>query len=251
MAYLSVEGVSYLSGGRVVLDNLSLSVERGETLVLLGRSGSGKTTALRLIDALLRPTSGAIYRAGENIAQVDPIALRRKTGYVIQELGLLPHLTIEQNVALVPRLLAWPEARQKQRAEDLLNQVGLPAKEFAHRKPQQLSGGQRQRVAVARALAAEPDLLLFDEPFGALDPITRRDMQRQLKALTARYNVALVFVTHDVAEALELATRIGVLSNGKLECLVSPQEFMQAQTPLARAFVDSLPSPVLARGEAV
>ena len=195
--------------------------------------------------------AGAIYLNGENIAGVDPFALRRKTGYVIQELGLLPHWTVEQNVALIPRLLEWPEERRQARAHELLEQVGLPAAEYAQRKPRQLSGGQRQRVAVARALAAQPDLLLFDEPFGALDPVTRHEMQQQLLTLTQRYNVAVVFVTHDVAEALILATRIAVLGNGKLECLVSPEEFARVETPVARSFLDTLPPAALTRGATV
>ena len=248
MSFLSFDAVTYRVGNRVVLDGASFAVERGETLVLLGRSGSGKTTALRLINRMLTPTGGAIYLDGQNVADIDPIALRRRTGYVIQELGLLPHWTIEQNVALVPRLLDWPEERRRQRASELLEQVGLAGEELAQRKPHQLSGGQRQRVAVARALAAQPDLLLFDEPFGALDPVTRREMQQQLLELTKRYNVAVVFVTHDVTEALALASRIAVLGNGKLECVVSPREFVSVDTPVARAFLETLPAIALARG---
>jgi len=251
MPFLSFDDVSYSTGGRVILDKVSLSIERGETLVLLGRSGSGKTTALRLINRLLTPSSGAIYLNGQNIAELDPIALRRRTGYVIQELGLLPHWTVEQNVALVPRLLEWPEEKRQARARELLTQVGLPGDEMAKRKPHQLSGGQRQRVAVARALAAEPDLLLFDEPFGALDPVTRHEMQQQVLALRQHYKVAMVFVTHDVTEALILGTRIAVLGEGKLECLVSPKEFVKSQTPVARAFLNTLPPASLMEGAAI
>ena len=232
----------------MILDGVSFTVERGETLVLLGRSGEGKTTVLRLINRMLTPTGGAIYLNGQNIAEVDPIALRRKTGYVIQELGLLPHWSVERNVALVPRLLDWPAEKQRTRAKELLKQVGLGAEDFAQRKPRQLSGGQRQRVAVARALAAEPDLLLFDEPFGALDPVTRREMQEQILELTKRYHVGVVFVTHDVSEALVLATRIAVLGEGKLECVASPEEFLRANTPVARSFLETLPSTLLTRG---
>ncbi len=251
MPFLAFNDVSYRAGDRSILTDVSFSVERGETLVLLGRSGSGKTTALRLINRLLAPTSGTIHVNSQDIAEADPVELRRRTGYVIQELGLLPHWTVEQNVALVPRLLAWPEEKQRARANELLEQVGLPAADFAQRRPSQLSGGQRQRVAVARALAAEPDLLLFDEPFGALDPVTRHEMQQQVLALTKRYHVAVVFVTHDVSEALILATRIAVFGNGTLECVVSPQEFVRAQTPVARAFLDTLPpARLLATGAA-
>jgi len=234
--------VSYQRENRRILDTVSFEVEQGETMVLLGRSGSGKTTALRLINRMLEPSSGAVLLAGRNVAEMDAIALRRKTGYVIQELGLLPHWTVEQNVGLVPRLLEWPLEKQRERARELLQQVGLEGDELAQRKPHQLSGGQRQRVAVARALAAEPDLLLFDEPFGALDPITRREMQHQLADLSKRYHTTVVFVTHDVTEALILASRIGVLGNGRLECVVSPDEFMRVHTPVAAAFRDTLPA---------
>jgi osmoprotectant transport system ATP-binding protein len=247
LPFLSFDSVSYATPGRTILDAVSFAVDRGETLVLLGRSGSGKTTALRLINRLLEPAAGAIYLDGKNTAALDPIALRRKTGYVIQELGLLPHWTVERNVALVPQLLEWPVEKQRTRARELLKQVGLEEDGLAQRRPHQLSGGQRQRVAVARALAAEPDLLLFDEPFGALDPVTRREMQQQLLVLTKRYHVAVVFVTHDVNEALTLATRIAVLGNGKLECVVSPEEFVHVDTPVARSFLDTLPPNKLTR----
>jgi osmoprotectant transport system ATP-binding protein len=228
----------------MILDNISFDVERGETLVLLGRSGSGKTTALRLINRTLEPSNGTITLDGENIAQLDPIALRRRTGYVIQEFGLLPHWTVEQNVALVPRLLCWPEEKRIARARELLDQVGLRHEEIGSRKPHQLSGGQRQRVAVARALAAEPGLLLFDEPFGALDPVTRHEMQQQFLALRSRYHVAAVFVTHDLMEALAIATRIAVLDCGKLELMTTPDRFFYAATPMAKAFLETLPAEI-------
>jgi osmoprotectant transport system ATP-binding protein len=246
LAYLSFQDVGYQVQGRQILDGVSLDVEQGETLVLLGRSGSGKTTALRLINRMLDPSTGKIFLAGKDISQTDPIELRRKTGYVIQDFGLLPHWTVEQNVSLVPRLLGWPLDRRQQRSRELLEQVGL-SQEIGLRRPHQLSGGQRQRVAVARALAAEPGLLLFDEPFGALDPVTRHEMQQQFLALRGRYNVASVFVTHDLLEALAIGTRIAVLDRGKLECLVSPAEFFDAGTPVARSFIETLP-PALSRG---
>lgn len=223
---------------RQILDQISFEVERGETLVLLGRSGSGKTTALRLINRLLDPSSGTIFVDGQDVAQLDPISLRRRTGYVIQEFGLLPHWTVEQNVALVPRLLGWPEEKRKERARELLEQVGL--REMAERPPRQLSGGQRQRVGVARALAAEPGLLLFDEPFGALDPVTRHEMQEQFLRLQERYQVAAVFVTHDLLEALRIGTRIAVLDAGKIECLVPRDEFMQVDKPVTRSFIETI-----------
>lgn len=227
--------------GRAILDDFSLDVDRGETLALLGRSGSGKTTALRLINRMLEPTSGSIWIDGRRAAEFDPIALRRKIGYVIQEFGLLPHWTIEQNVALVPRLMGWPEDKRAQRARELLEQVGLEPDQFGARLPSQLSGGQRQRAAVARALAAEPPLLLFDEPFGALDPLTRREMQQQFLALRERYHLAAVFVTHDIVEALALATRVAVLDRGRLETVLTPKDFLHAITPVARAFLETLP----------
>jgi osmoprotectant transport system ATP-binding protein len=209
--------------------------------VLLGRSGSGKTTALRLINRMLEPTSGEVWIDGQDTTGINAIELRRRVGYVIQEFGLLPHWTIEQNVALVPRLLGWPADKQRTRARELLEQVGLHPDELGKRLPHQLSGGQRQRVAVARALAAEPKLLLFDEPFGALDPVTRYEMQQQFIALRNRYNVASVFVTHDLVEALSLGTRIAVLDRGKLETVATPDEFFRVTTPVARAFLDTLP----------
>lgn len=238
MPYLSFRNVSYAVQNRPILKNISFEVDRGETLVLLGRSGSGKTTALRLINRLLTPSGGAIFVDGQDIARLDPIALRRRTGYVIQEFGLLPHWTVEENVAMVPRLLGWSEEKRKERARDLLEQVGLG--EMAERSTRQLSGGQRQRVGVARALAAEPGLLLFDEPFGALDPVTRHEMQQQFLRLQERYHVAAVFVTHDLLEALKIGTRIAVLDAGEMECLVPRDEFLQVDKPVTRSFIETI-----------
>jgi osmoprotectant transport system ATP-binding protein len=233
--------VSYTVAGRKILDGLSFDLDPGETLVLLGRSGSGKTTALRLINRLLEPTSGQIFLDGRDTRSFSPIDLRRRIGYVIQEFGLLPHWTVEQNVMLVPRLLAWPMDKQRAKARELLEQVGLSGDDMAGRHPHQLSGGQRQRVAVARALAAGSKLLLFDEPFGALDPVTRHEMQQQFLALRSQYQIASVFVTHDLMEALAISTRIAVLDQGKLEALVTPEEFPNVTTPTARAFLETLP----------
>ncbi|MGA8030262.1 MAG: ATP-binding cassette domain-containing protein [Bryobacteraceae bacterium] len=241
LPYLSFHEVSYQVDGRAILDRLSFEVEQGETLVLLGRSGSGKTTALRLINRMLEPTAGAIRINGEDISALDPIGLRRRIGYVIQDFGLLPHWSIEQNVSLVPKLLGWPPQKQRDRSRELLEQVGLQGDELGARRPHQLSGGQRQRVAVARALAAEPGLLLFDEPFGALDPVTRHEMQQQFLRLRKQYNIASVFVTHDLMEALAIATRIAVLNCGKLEAMAAPRDFFGIATPTARAFLDTLP----------
>jgi osmoprotectant transport system ATP-binding protein len=246
LPYLSFHDVSYQVDGRVILDKISFDVERGETLVLLGRSGSGKTTALRLINRTLELSSGTITLDGNNIAEMNPIQLRRRIGYVIQEFGLLPHWSVEQNVALVPRLLGWPDEKRIARARELLDQVGLRHQEVGARKPHQLSGGQRQRVGVARALAADPGLLLFDEPFGALDPVTRHEMQQQFRQLRDRYQVAAIFVTHDLLEALAIGSRIAVLDCGKLEVLTTPDELFAATTPTAQAFLATLP-PALGR----
>ena len=242
MAFLSFERVTYSVAGRMILDGVSFDVERGETLVLLGRSGSGKTTALRLINRMLEASGGTIVLDGTDISKTDPIALRRRIGYVIQEFGLLPHWTIEENVALVPRLLGWTSDRSVARARELLSQVGLGDEILARKKPHELSGGQRQRVGVARALAADPVLLLFDEPFGALDPVTRHEMQDQFKQLREKYQVPSVFVTHDLNEALLLGTRIALLDRGRLEAVTTPDEFFGLHTPLAVAFRNTLPT---------
>lgn len=243
MAILSFHDVVCRRGGRVILDGLSLEVSAGETLVLLGRSGSGKTTALRLINRLLDFDAGQILFEGRGLRDHNAIELRRRIGYVIQEVGLLPHWAIARNVALVPQLQQWPRDKTDARVRELLSQVDLPYEEYASRYPHELSGGQRQRVGVARALAANPALLLFDEPFGALDPVTRHGMQRQFLKLRDQYRTPSVFVTHDVAEALTLGTRIAVLDQGRLELLATREQFVAAQTPVARSFLDTLPKP--------
>jgi osmoprotectant transport system ATP-binding protein len=229
--------VSYRIGGNLVLDNLSFSIEPGETVVLLGRSGSGKTTALKMVNGLLFPTTGDVRVDGRPTTEWDLIALRRGIGYVIQEVGLFPHFTIAQNVGLVPRLEGWPVDRIAARSKDLLEQVGLEPRQFLQRHPRELSGGQRQRVGVARALAADPGLLLFDEPFGALDPVTRLELQDQFLALRNQLQKTSIFVTHDVREALRLGTRIALLDRGRLEVLATPQEFLRSQGPVTRAFL--------------
>ena len=210
-------------GDRPALSGISLSIETGETVVLLGSSGSGKTTTLKTINRLVTPNAGEIFVRGKEVRDWDPIELRRQTGYVIQEVGLLPHLSIEDNVGLVPRLSGWPEDERRARTLELLDLVLLPPNVFAHKKPSELSGGQRQRVGVARALAADPPLLLMDEPFGALDPINRRRLQDEFRALRDRLGKTIVFVTHDVPEALKLAHRIGVMHDGKLLQLAAPR----------------------------
>jgi osmoprotectant transport system ATP-binding protein len=198
------------------LDNFSLEIIEGEILVLLGSSGSGKSTALRMINRLVEPTAGKILFNGEDIKNIDPIALRRSIGYVVQGVGLLPHMTVEENITIVPRLLNWSQEKLESRCEELLELVRLPSnskKKF----PDELSGGQQQRVGVARALAADPSYLLMDEPFGALDAITRDILQREFLELKRRLGKTVVFVTHDIVEALVLSDRIAVLHDGRLE----------------------------------
>ena len=238
---LEFRGVGYrLPSGEALISALNLDVSRGETLVLLGRSGSGKTTTLKLINRLLEPTEGEIRIAGRPGAFWDPIQLRRGIGYVIQDAGLFPHWTVARNVGLVPSLERWPEDKIGARVREMLTLVGLPPEEFAERHPSGLSGGQRQRVGVARALAADPPILLMDEPFGALDPITRADLQKEFRALAQRLHKTIVFVTHDVREALFLGTRIALLDHGRLVGVYAPAEFLKATEPEIHAFAASL-----------
>jgi osmoprotectant transport system ATP-binding protein len=190
---------------------------------------------------MLQPSAGSIQINGQNIAAQDAIALRRRIGYVIQDFGLMPHWTVERNICLVPQLLGWNEQKQKERSHELLARVGLDPGEYSGRYPNELSGGQKQRVGVARALAAEPLLLLFDEPFGALDPLTRHEMQLLFLDLRERYGGASVFVTHDLGEAITIGTRIAVLDKGSLEGVFTPHEFLNSPSPAARAFVETLP----------
>jgi len=232
--------VCYEAGGRPILDRVSLEVAPGETLVLLGRSGAGKTTALKLVNGLLFPTTGVVEVEGKATTAWDPIRLKRRIGYVIQEVGLFPHFTIAQNVGLVPRLEGWEPQAIAARVQLLLNEVGLDPREFAARYPRQLSGGQRQRAGVARALAADPPLLLFDEPFGALDPITRLELQDQFLALRRTLGKSAIFVTHDVREALRVGTRIALFHRGRVEALAEPGEFVRAGSEEARAFLACL-----------
>jgi len=228
--------VSYRVDGTQVLSGVTLQVKRGETLVLLGRSGSGKTTTLKLVNRLVAPTSGEIRVNGVSNAEVDIIRLRRGIGYVIQEAGLFPHFTIERNVGLVPRIEGWSDDRIRARVQELLQLVGL-AGEFASRYPHQLSGGQRQRVGVARGLAADPEILLMDEPFGALDPLTRDELQREFLSLQQRLLKTVIFVTHDLREALRLGSRIALMEAGKLVTVLSPEKFVKSSDPWASAYV--------------
>ena len=228
--------VSYtLPTGQQVLSGLNLEVRRGQTLVLLGRSGSGKTTALKLVNRLLSPTGGEV-RVNGLAEPGDVIRLRRSIGYVIQEVGLFPHFTVERNIALVPTIEGWPEERIRTRVRDLLQVVGLEPS-MASRYPRQLSGGQRQRVGVARALAADPAILLMDEPFGALDPLTRDELQREFLALQQQLSKTVVFVTHDLREALRLASRIALMEAGRLVTVLPPQDFLRSDDRWATAYV--------------
>ncbi|HTQ60143.1 MAG TPA: ATP-binding cassette domain-containing protein [Candidatus Solibacter sp.] len=228
---------------RPIVSEISLSVSRGETLVLLGRSGSGKTTLLKLINRMLLPSQGQVLVEGRPTAESDPIPLRRGIGYVIQDAGLFPHFTVAENVGLVPTLERWDRCRAAVRVGEMLSLVGLDPTEFADRRPHELSGGQRQRVGVARALAADPPILLMDEPFGALDPVTRSELQREFSTLAHRLNKTIVFVTHDIREALLLASRIALLQLGRLVALAPPQQFLQLDHPEVRAFAASLNVP--------
>ena len=223
-------------GQKEILHNLSFDVEAGETLVLLGRSGSGKTTALKMVNGLLLPSAGEVSIEGVPTTAWDLIRLRRRIGYVIQEAGLFPHFTVAANVGLVPRLEGWPSVKIDARVHDLLTQIGLPPAQFTARYPRELSGGQRQRVGIARALAANPPLLLLDEPFGALDPVTRVELQHMFIDMGHKFEKTALLVTHDVREALLLGTRIGVLHNGRLVFLGGRSEFLKAQDEEVRAF---------------
>ena len=235
---ITFDRASFRVNGRDLVHDLSLSVNHGETLVLLGRSGSGKTTSLKLINRLLLPSSGEVRVDDKSTTDWDPIRLRRSIGYVIQDGGLFPHFTVARNIALVPQIENWPREKIDARVHELLTLVGL-SPDLAGRYPQQLSGGQRQRVGVARALAADPPILLLDEPFGALDPITRSEMQKEFRDLQQRVKKAVIFVTHDLREALLLADRVGLMEEGRLIVDLPVAEFPQSQEPLVRAYMEA------------
>ena len=233
---IEFRGVSFRVDAAEVLRELNLQVHAGEILALLGRSGSGKTTTLKLVNRLLSPTTGEVRVKDKPNTQTDVIQLRRSIGYVIQEVGLFPHFTVARNIALVPKIEGWPEARIRARIDELLALTGL-SPDIASRYPHQLSGGQRQRVGVARALAADPEILLMDEPFGALDPLTRDELQREFLALQRRLGKTVVFVTHDLREALRLGSRIALMEAGALVTVLAPNEFLRSSDPWAAAYV--------------
>ncbi len=234
-AAIEFDHASFRISERELLHDLQLSIKEGETLVLLGRSGSGKTTTLKMINRLLLPTSGDVCVNGKRTTEWDPIRLRRSIGYVIQDGGLFPHYTVERNIGLVPHIENWDKTRIDSRVRDLLGIVGL-GEDLLIRYPNQLSGGQRQRVGVARALAADPPILLLDEAFGALDPITRSEIQKEFRALQQRMKKTVIFVTHDLREALLLADRIALMENGRLVVDLPVADFSRSDDPLVRAY---------------
>jgi osmoprotectant transport system ATP-binding protein len=243
-AFVEIENACVEVGaGKRILRDLSLTIDQGETVALIGRSGSGKTTALRLINALVMPSSGCVRVAGRDTSEWDPIELRRQAGYVIQEVGLFPHLTVAENVGLLPKLEGWDENRIVLRVTEMLGLVGLPAVSFGSRRPHELSGGQRQRVGVARALAADPPLLLLDEPFGALDPVTRRELQDEFRAITRRLGKTAVFVTHDLVEATRVADRIALLAEGSVVATGALTDLALSRHPEAHAFLEAVELP--------
>jgi osmoprotectant transport system ATP-binding protein len=243
---IEFDRVSFRLNGRPILNEVNLSVQSGETLVLLGRSGSGKSTALKLVNGLRLPTQGEVRVNCKPTAQWDPIQLRRNIGYVIQEGGLFPHFTVERNIALVPRIEEWDEERVQDRVREMMTLVALDA-ELATRYPSELSGGQRQRVGIARALAADPPILILDEAFGALDPITRSEMQKEFLALQRRVRKAVIFVTHDLREGLLLADRIALVEEGRLIVNLTPSEFSDSQHPSVRSYIEAFSEPTAVR----
>jgi osmoprotectant transport system ATP-binding protein len=245
---VQLDGVSATRGSRRVLADVSLSIRSGEVVALVGRSGSGKTTLLRLINRLIEPDAGEVIVEGRPARAWDPIALRRQTGYVIQDAGLFPHMTVASNIAIVPRLLSWPDAKVDARVGELLTMVGLDAAGFRDRWPDELSGGERQRVGLARALAADPKLLLMDEPFGALDPITKSELHSEFRRLQAALGRTVVLVTHDMAEAFALADRVAILSDGHIVACDTPAAVRASTDPRVASLVGTRPVPAKFQG---
>lgn len=220
------ENVKKSYGGKIIIEDLNLEIPKGQFTVLIGPSGCGKTTTLKMVNRLIDPTSGEIYIEGKKISELNPVNLRRQIGYVIQQIGLFPNMTIGQNIEVVPKLLGWDKNRRRTRAEELLNMVGMNPSEYINRYPSELSGGQQQRIGVLRALAIEPPLLLMDEPFGALDPITRDLLQDEIKKLQKKLGITIIFVTHDMDEAIKLADVIVLMKDGKIEQEASPERLL-------------------------
>ncbi len=237
---ISFRSVVYRVGETTILHGIDLDIYDGETVVLLGESGCGKTTTLKMINRLIEPTGGEVIVEGQKTKDWDPIELRRRIGYVLQDAGLLPHFSVEENIGLVPTLLDWEAERKRVRVTEMLELVGLPSAKFAGRFPHELSGGQRQRVGLARALAADPDTLLLDEPFGALDAITRTKLQKEFQELVRTLNKTAVFVTHDLHEAMLLGSRIALMDKGKIAMLDTPQGFAASDLPLAKLYLETI-----------
>ncbi len=221
-----LENIKKVYNRTTVIENLNLEIGKGKFVVLIGPSGCGKTTTLKMINRLIEPTSGSIFIDGEDITKVNPVLLRRKIGYVIQQIGLFPNMTIAQNIEVVPKLLKWPVEKRRKRTVELLQLVGMNAEEYMNRYPSELSGGQQQRIGVLRALAVEPPLILMDEPFGALDPITRETLQDEVKKIQKELNKTVIFVTHDMDEALKMADIIVLMKDGKVVQAASPEELL-------------------------
>jgi osmoprotectant transport system ATP-binding protein len=236
---ITLEGISKHYNKRVAVNNISFHLKEGEILVLLGTSGSGKTTTLRMINRLVEPTSGEILIDGKSVFSIAPAVLRRTMGYVLQSYGLFPHYTVEENIAIVPKLLHWPKEKIKQRTIELLNKLQLPPEEFMQVYPDKLSGGQKQRVSLARAMAANPPILLMDEPFGALDPITRADIRKEFSSLDELKNKTVILVTHDVQEAFTLGDKIGLMDKGDVVQMGKPAELLfHPQNDFVKQFLD-------------
>jgi osmoprotectant transport system ATP-binding protein len=235
---IAFQDVSKVYQGKTVVDQISLSIQKGEFITILGTSGSGKTTTLKMINRLVEPSSGQISFEGKDLSQLDPVSLRRQIGYVVQQIGLFPHMTIAENIGTVPKLLKWDQAKIEERVKELMKLVQLPYEEYGARYPKELSGGQQQRIGVARALAANPDVVLFDEPFGAIDAITRSSLQEELRKIHQQLgDKTFIFITHDIHEAFHLGGRVLIMDEGKICQFDSPENIIK--TPQA-GFVSHL-----------